>query len=488
MNREPRLIVVSNRLPVTVSTSGDNLQLEPSCGGLVTALTPALECTPASWIGWTGTDYSPEVEAAVAAFRSDYSLVPVYLTPSESELYYAGFSNRVLWPLFHDQLSLCKFDSASWAAYQQVNEKFADIITANTIPGDLVWIHDYHLMLVGAQLRRRHLGVRLAYFHHIPFASPDIFANLPASDTILRSLLRFDTVAFQTSRDRHNFIQCVRAAFGRKLTLRAMGPDLLIQFEGTFTVAKVAPVSIDAAQFTSIAVSPQVTARVEKLKSSFAGKRVLLGVDRLDYTKGIQQRLASFRLLLEKHPHLREKVVLLQLVIPSRERVPEYEALRLSIERQVAEINGTFGQPDWTPVVYLHRSVSVEELVSWYRFASVMLVTSLKDGMNLVAKEFCVCKPDDSGALVLSKFAGAAEELRVGAFLVNPNDREQLAQTYLAALNTNALDLNRRMSAMRQSVVRHDVFRWISAALDTTVETPFGVTQATAELAKEVVA
>jgi trehalose 6-phosphate synthase len=321
-------------------------------------------------------------------------------------------------------------------------------------------------MLVGDYLKRRNLGLHLAYFHHIPFPSPDIFANLPSGKALLRALLRFDRLGFQTHRDKQNFIRCVRHAFGRKPTLRHVGSNLSVHFEGTRSTVCASAASIDSRHFASLAVSPSVTARVTELEATLGKKRILLSVDRLDYTKGLLPRLSAYRILLEKHPELHRTIALLQLVIPSREQIPEYEDLRVAIERRVSEINGAFGQPDWTPVIYLHRSVSCEELVAFYRLAPVMLVTPIKDGMNLVAKEYCASRVDGSGALVLSRFAGAAHELDVGAFLVNPNDQEEVAHACLVALTTGRMELQARMSAMRRTVAKHDVWRWFAEVMD----------------------
>jgi alpha,alpha-trehalose-phosphate synthase [UDP-forming] len=463
MNRGARLVVVSNRLPITVSGVGDEVELRPSSGGLVTALVPLLDSVPATWIGWAGTHYSAEVEKSIAQLQTNYRLAPVYLTACEREKYYLGFCNQVLWPLFHDMHTLCKFDPAFWSAYQSVNEKFADKVTENATPGDLVWVHDYHLMLVGECLKQRHLGVRVAYFHHIPFPAPDIFANLPSGRTILRAMLRFDRVGFQTQRDKHNFIRCVRDAFGQKVKLRRIGSELAVQFAGSCSVIMASAASIDSRRFGLIASSPGVKARLAQLRFSCGAKRVLLGVDRLDYTKGIGQRLAAFRLMLQQHPELHGNVVLLQLIVPSREEVPQYAALRIEIERQISEINGRFGRPDWTPVVYLHNSVCAEELVALYRLAAVMLVTSLKDGMNLVAKEYCACKLDQSGVLVLSQFAGAAQELQVGALVVNPYDIEEVVHACMAALNMSSSEARTRMAAMQRAVIRHDTWQWLAS-------------------------
>jgi trehalose 6-phosphate synthase/phosphatase len=464
MNRTARLIVVSNRLPVTITCTGGEVQIQASSGGLVTALEPILESTTATWIGWTGTGYAPEVASGLAKLNTKYTLVPMYLSEMERERYYLGLANRVLWPLFHDMQTLCKFDSAFWPMYQSVNERFADEVTRIAKPGDFVWVHDYHLMLVAEHLRRRHLGIDLAYFHHIPFPAPDMFAKLPGGDAILSALLRFNRIGFQTENDKRNFIACARSLLRRKMTLHRMGPDLAVRVEGGCCVLNASAIGIDACYFQRLAKSAAVTARVRQLRASFGRRKIILGVDRLDYSKGIVERLAAFRTLLQQYPHLHGQLTLLQLVVPSREEVPEYEAMRLQIERSVAEINGTYGTPDWNPVIYLHRSVTCEELVSLYRIASVMLITSLKDGMNLVAKEYCASKMDEPGALVLSQFAGAAHELKVGAWLVNPYDVEAVVRACISALAMSDSEARSRMAAMQRVISRNNVWHWFASA------------------------
>ncbi|HWR35004.1 MAG TPA: trehalose-6-phosphate synthase [Clostridia bacterium] len=467
MRDTSRLIVVSNRLPVTVSCSGD---LRPSSGGLVTALGPLLKTIPSTWIGWTGTDYAPGIDSQLNAMdHHQRKLVPVYLTEYEKEKFYLGFANQVLWPLFHNMQTLCNFDASYWDAYQAVTEKFADAVTASAMPDDLVWVHDYHLMLLGRSLRRRRLGLRLAYFHHVPFPGPDTFATLPTGETILRAMLSFERIGFQTSGDRHNFLQCLRNAFGRRLRLLRRREELVVQFEGTSTSLLTSPIGIDSQKFATLAGSSEVAVQMQSLDSAFRGSRMMLGVDRLDYTKGVPQRLSAYKMLLEQHPELQGELVLLQLIIPSREEVPEYESLRLSVERQISEINGTFGRPRWTPIVYMHRSIPCEELVALYRSATAMLVTSLKDGMNLVAKEFCASKVDQSGVLVLSKFAGASQELCNGAVLVNPHDIAGLAQSFFTALTMSRSEVRTRMAAMQKAVMHNDIWHWCSSALGNNV-------------------
>lgn len=462
MRTASRLIVVSNRLPVTATCSGE---LQHSSGGLVAALEPLMEAIPSTWIGWTGGVHTTSVESIFARLEHSYRLVPVYLSDFEKQKYYLGYTNQVLWPLFHSLQSLCNFDETFWSAYQSVNEKFADAVTATANAGDLVWIHDYHLMLLGKSLQRRKLGVQLAYFHHIPFPAQDVFNVLPSGETILRALLSFDRIGFQTTHDRLNFIRCVRSRFGNRLRIRREGAELAVLFEGRRTTVVAAPIGVDFQRIASMAESSQVVDRTKTIETALSGIQIMLGVDRLDYTKGLPQRIAAYRTLLERHPGLHGKVALLQLIVPSREEIPEYETLKLRIEQQISEINGHFGRPGWTPIVYMHRSVPCEELLALYRCASVMLVTSVRDGMNLVAKEYCSSRPDKLGVLVLSKFAGVAEELRNGAVLVNPHDVTEMATAYLRALSMESAEVRSRMWSMQRIVMHNDVWHWFSAAI-----------------------
>lgn len=466
-----RLIVVSNRLPITVETTEH--RLNASSGGLVGALIPILDRSGGCWIGWTGTDY----DQAIAGVLSDwcatkqYSFVPIFLTAEESARYYQGFSNEIIWPLFHGLPSRCQFGLTYWNAYCTVNEKFADAIERISVDEDFIWVHDYHLMKVAESVRGRLSARRLAYFHHIPFPCPDVFETLPWRVEILRSLLSFDLVGFQTSRDRRNFIACLEHCLPG-IRVSYAGGWLEVRAEGRLTLVGTYPVSIDYDAFSESPIESSIASAIESTRNDAQDFRTIIGVDRLDYTKGIPERLAAFQRLLERSPALRGRVGLLQIVVPSREDIPEYKQLRLRIETMVSKINGEHSIPGWIPIHYFHRAVSRGELIAFYRAAHVAAVTPLRDGMNLVAKEFCASRSDERGVLVLSEFAGAAEELKPGALLVNPNDTEALASAFEMALSMEESEQRRRMRLMRSHLRNHDVFRWAESFTRTAALCP----------------
>jgi trehalose 6-phosphate synthase len=458
-----RLIVVSNRLPITVEPAERGWQVQPSCGGLVTALEPVLRDNAGVWVGWTGTEYAREVAELVQKQpMQPYTLVPVFLTPAEKACFYHGCANEIIWPLFHDLQSRCNFDPAYWEVYREANEKFADAVETVARTGDFVWVHDYHLMMLADALRDRQLRLKIGYFQHIPFPPPDIFEKLPWRTEILRGLLQFNTVGFQTVRDRRNFIDCLRRCL-RGIHVQRAGTRLLVRVGDQYTTVGAFPISIDYDEFARPAVDPEISGRAEEIQRSLGGRRIILGVDRLDYTKGIPERLLAYRKLLERYPEMQGKVTLIQVVVPSREDIPNYRELKDKIERLVSEINGEYGGPAWMPIHYLHRRLGRRELIAFYRAAHVALVTPLKDGMNLVAKEFCASRVDDAGVLVLSEFAGAATELKCGALLVNPYDAEGVASALYRAVHMSSRAQTERMQSMRRHIEQNHVFQWCKA-------------------------
>ena len=483
MNGARRLIVVSNRLPVTIEETDIGLRLQASCGGLVTALRPVLHDSLGCWVGWTGTDYAPEIADLLRGESAhDYSLVPVFLTAAEKACFYHGCSNEIVWPLFHDLQSHCNFDPTYWDVYRQVTEKFADAVQQVAHSDDFVWVHDYHLMLLADALRAREVRLRLAYFHHIPFPPPDIFEKLPWRNQILRGLLQFTTLGFQTARDRRNFVACLRRCL-RDVHVLRLGERLLVRAEGSHAVVGTFPISVDFQELATRASDPVVAAQANEIQHNINGEQIILGVDRLDYTKGIPERLVAFRVLLERYPELRGRITLVQVVVPSREEIPKYKELKLAIERQISELNGKYGTPGWVPVIYLHRCLSRPELVAFYRAADIALVTPLKDGMNLVAKEFCASRVDDGGVLILSEFAGAATELKCGALLVNPYDAEGIASALYRAFRMSDREQRVRMQRMRRFIQRHDLFRWYDSFCSQPVPLQFSAGPPAAALA-----
>lgn len=460
MSQDARLVVISNRLPFSMTQTEDGLRVERSSGGLVSALLPLFRRNGGCWIGWPGTAYSPEVDAVVGAQAEDnYSLRPVFLTDAEKECFYHGCSNEIIWPLFHDLPSKCNFDPRYWTSYRTANDKFADSACRFVDEDDFIWVHDYHLMLLANSLRSRYLRNELAYFHHIPFPTPDIFEKLPWRNEIARGLLSFDSIGFQTDRDRRNFLSCIRRIVPGSHVQKS-GDRYIVQTDGTYTSVGSYPIGIDFDWYATGALGSLVTERVRELKEDFAERRLILGIDRLDYTKGILHRLHGYRHFLRTHAEWVGRVQMLQVVVPSRESIPSYHDLREQIEQLVGEINSEFGSADWTPLRYLHRSLSHTELLAFYSCADVALVTPLKDGMNLVAKEYCATRNDNTGVLVLSEFAGAAVELACGALIVNPYDVQGVAAGVLKALTMSREEQTRRMEHMRSVIETNDIFHW----------------------------
>lgn len=466
MSRHRRLIVVSNRLPVTVTLGQHSADLRPSSGGLVTALTAVFREYSGYWVGWPGTDQLPQVEACFRHHPPEhFRMQPVYLSAEEQLRFYRGFANEIVWPLFHDLQSRCNFDPSYWEAYLSVNRRFAETIAAVAHPDDFIWVHDYHLVRTGRCLRERGVNARLAFFQHIPFPSFDIFEKMPWREELLESILQFDLVGFQTRRDRQNFITCARRML-RNLTVKREGPHLRVGYAGRWTTVGAFPISIDFTEFATPSNSVEIARRAEEIRADFAGRQIVLGVDRLDYTKGLPEKLRAFRAALERYPGLRRKVSLVQLVVPSREDVPKYHDLKLEVERLVSEINGHFTDAGWAPIHFMYRHLERDELLAYYQAADVALVTPLKDGMNLVAKEYCAAQGERAGVLVLSEFAGAAAQLKNGALLVNPNHSSKVAEATYAALNLPVDERTARMRKLRALIRRDDVHRWTAEFLE----------------------
>ncbi|HEX9670401.1 MAG TPA: trehalose-6-phosphate synthase [Thermoanaerobaculia bacterium] len=467
-----RLLVVSNRLPVVLEKAETGWSLKPGSGGLVNALAPVLSHRGGVWIGWPGLalEKGGEWEQLMAeGFRErGYELEPILLSEREVKLFYEGFANAVIWPLFHDLTGSCDFDPAYWYAYLEVNRKFADAVVEHGLPDDFIWVQDYQLIHVAEFLRPQAASRRIGFFLHIPFPPLDIFLKLPWRGQVLAALLAYDLLGFQTPRDKRNFLHCLKHLLPEVRTVHGGAADKVRVGERTVRVGAF-PIGIDYASFEEMALSDEVERRMEDLRRRIGPYDLVVGVDRLDYTKGLPERLLAFRNALERYPDLREKARLMQFVVPSREGVAEYQALKAKIERLVGEINGEYSTAGWVPVHYYYRHLPRRDLVALYRLARVGFVTSLKDGMNLVAKEFCACQVDGHGALVLSEFAGAAAQLQVGALLVNPHDIEGMADALHYALHMPADERLRRMRAMQEILRQQDIFWWVDVYLKTAL-------------------
>jgi len=453
-------VIVANRLPVDRVTEPDgSSHWRRSPGGLVTALEPVMQKTGGAWVGWSGTPGEP-----IEAFdEADLRLVAVGLSEDEVRDYYEGFSNATLWPLYHDVIAPPEFHRTWWDAYVRVNRRFAEAAAEQASDGAVVWVQDYQLQLVPGMLRQRRPDLRIGFFNHIPFPGYEIYAQLPWRRQIVEGLLGADLIGFQGTADATNFLRACRRAAG--LTTR--GSTIRIDQAGADRTVRVGafPISIDSAGFERIARQPEVRGRAREIREALGNPEVLLlGVDRLDYTKGISHRLKAYGELLSDGRLTSPAAKLVLVASPSRERVEQYRALRDEVEVTVGRINGEFGEVGSAPVHYLHQSYPPEEMAALFLAADVMLVTSLRDGMNLVAKEYVACRYDETGALVLSEFTGAADEL-TSAFLVNPHDIAGLKDAILRASHISPGEARRRMRALRRRVLDYDISRWADTFL-----------------------
>ena len=455
------MILVSNRLPTNIEPGPDGPVLKPSSGGLVTALKPLFKARKGYWIGWLGEGDGEEAEELLAASAADSAcqLIPVALTAGERKGFYTGFSNEIVWPLFHDLQARCNFDPSYWKAYVSVNRKFAEATARVARHDSVVWVHDYHLMLVGEYLRGQGMRSRVGFFLHIPFPPVDIFEKLPWRTQILRALFRFDVIGFQTPRDQRNFLGCVRR-FLPDVDLQRNDSEVRACSEGRVTMIRSFPIGIDFDEFNTHAQRPEIAGRVAEVREDMRGRQIILGVDRLDYTKGLPERLRAFQHLFATYKNLRRQVSLVQIVVPSRESIPKYRELKLETEMLISQINGQFGDPGWMPIHYIHRSVERPELIALYRAADIALITPIKDGMNLVSKEFCASQVEQRGVLILSEFAGSAEQLNNGAILVNPYDFGAVAEALHLAFRMEPGERTQRMRKLRRRVRNANVFRW----------------------------
>jgi trehalose 6-phosphate synthase len=454
-----RVVVVANRLPVVRTPKG----WRPASGGLVAALRPVLEASGGGWVGWSGSRETPP--GHIGGLTLDLMAVP--LSPRLVADYYHGFSNQTMWPLLHDLVHQPVIERSWWDAYRRANDSFATAAHEGSLRlGDdpkVFWVHDYHLMLVPDLIRRMNAGSRILYFLHTPFPAPELFARLPWRADLLRGLLGSDVVAFHTDLYRENFLRACRYLVPES---RLAGDRILLP-GGRSVRSATHPISVDAAALAAAAAHPQVLRETGRLRDQLGPRTVMLGVDRLDYTKGILQRLRALELLLDRRTDLRGNITLVQIAEPSRNEEPKYRQIRVEVEQAVGRVNGRFTEPGRAvPVRYMYRTMSLRRLLSYYSVADVAVVTPLKDGMNLVAKEYVVCQAatGGNGILILSEFAGASQEL-TGAVPCNPFDEEGLSQVMEDALSMADQERRDRIRSMADQVASHDVFAWARSAL-----------------------
>jgi trehalose 6-phosphate synthase/phosphatase len=455
-----RVLIVANRLPITVRTTDAGVEVQKSPGGLSTGLLRPHEQSGGLWIGWSGAseEFTPAQQAELDTQLAEMRLVAVPLSADQVARYYEGFSNGVLWPLFHYLLNQMPLHVRDWDSYLEVNQRFAEVVAQHYQAGDLIWVHDYQLLLVPELLRRQLPDARIGFFLHIPFPSEELFRALPERDLLLRGLMGADLVGFHTPAYLRHFAASLTQILGLTVEIdRVQVADREVRL-GVF------PMGIDAETFGKLARDPTVESEAAALRGDGSVK-LLVGVDRLDYTKGIPHRLLAYESLLQAHPELRERVRLVQVAVPSRTGVEAYQEFRALVDGMVGRINGDFGTSRWVPVHYIYRGLSEPELVALYRAADVMLVTPLRDGMNLVAKEFVASRTDGDGVLVLSEFAGASWELPE-AVQVNPYDVEGTAESYYRALTMEPEERRSRLAPLKARVETYDVHRWVATFLD----------------------
>jgi trehalose 6-phosphate synthase/phosphatase len=449
-------------LPVKIAYSDGKMVYQSSEGGLATGLSSVFTTYESLWIGWAGAEIKDAEKASVEDNLSSMNLHPVFLDKCEIANFYEGFSNEVLWPLFHYFPANCVYDHKYWETYRDVNRKFADKILKHATEDDIIWVHDYQLMLVPQMLRESLPNIRIGYFQHIPFPSLEVYRALPWRAEILAGLLGADTIGFQTEEDKQNFLHSANSI----LKVDRFGDELM---PGDRTVkAEAFPISIDYAKFRELAVEDATKIQVQKLKKSIHTK-LALSIDRLDYSKGIIQRLKAYARFLDQHPEWHEKVTLFHLVVPSRDNVRNYRELKEEMNKLISDINGKFSTVGWEPITHFYRAVNPNLLSALYKTADLALVTPLRDGMNLVSKEYVASKIDGNGVLLLSETAGAAKEL-TEALILNPNDIESYADKIFEGLTMADAEKKRRMLKMQQIIEKANIFHWAERFVDTLTD------------------
>ncbi|HVX41800.1 MAG TPA: trehalose-6-phosphate synthase [Gemmatimonadaceae bacterium] len=461
---QPRLITVSNRLPITVSAGSGGFTVQQSAGGLATGLRGPHQQSEGIWIGWPGeiSNLEPERRAELDAKLDARGLYPVEISKDEQRVFYEDISNSVLWPICHDRLDQLPLRVEGWNVYERVNERFADAVVAHYRPGDLIWVHDYHLLRLPLLLRKRLPDARIGFFLHIPFPNPEIFFALSTRSWLVEGMLGADVIGFHTRRWRGHFTAALRRLFHVE-----MEADATVSWRHRRVALGVFPMGIDAAELAVQAGDQRVSAKRLEFRAGIT--KLLVGIDRLDYSKGIPRRLLAFERLLREHPEWRERVQLIQVAVPSRGNVGAYRKARAEVDGLVGRINGDLSTPTWSPIRYLYRSVPPTTLLALYRAADVMVVTPVRDGMNLVCKEFVASRVDGDGVLILSEFAGAADEL-TDALVVNPYDVDGVADALSQALTMPGHERRRRMTALRAQTLEHDVHQWADRFLATLQE------------------
>ncbi|MFN3891233.1 MAG: alpha,alpha-trehalose-phosphate synthase (UDP-forming) [Beijerinckiaceae bacterium] len=456
-----RLVVVSNRVSIPDPAA------KTAAGGLAVALCEALEQHKGLWFGWSGkTSPNPSLKPAMLQ-RGAVQYALMDLTSTDKQEYYAGFANRALWPTMHYRIGLSEFSRADYAGYLRVNRRFAQALASLVEPSDHIWVHDYHLLPLAAELRALGVGNRIGYFHHIPWPAPEVLNTLPGSSDLLRAMMEYDLIGLQTDRDADNLKRNLVQELGAVLQ-----GETGVRLDGRSAVIKGFPIGIDVESFQKAASRGHLQKLVRQTVASLTSRNLVMSVDRLDYSKGIPERMEAFERFLLANPDQRNRVTFLQIAPVSRSEVPEYAMLSRQVNETIGRVNGSYGEPGWVPIHYVTNSYPRSVLAGLFRVARVGLVTPLRDGMNLVAKEFVAAQdPEDPGVLVLSKFAGAALQLRQ-ALIVNPNDKFEVADAIRTALNMSREERIARWGAMMDTIRRQDVRWWSSTYLKELTGVP----------------
>ncbi|POY37366.1 bifunctional alpha,alpha-trehalose-phosphate synthase (UDP-forming)/trehalose-phosphatase [Solitalea longa] len=459
MNRA-KTIIVSNRLPVKIVFNGEQMIYQSSEGGLATGLGSIYKDGDNIWIGWPGAIINEETkQEKIADDLTDRNLSPIFLTEEEYNKYYEGFSNETLWPLFHYFPSYANYSDENWNMYKAVNQKFADAVLEVLKNDDQIWVHDYQLMLVPQMIRAKARNAKIGFFLHIPFPSYEVFRLLPWRDELLKGLVGADLLGFHTYDDSKYFINSCQRILG----LTTNSNQLFIHDKPI--IADAFPISIDFDKFNSLANDPLQKPHEENIVKRKGKAKLMISVDRLDYSKGLINRLKAFDKLLEQNPQYIEKVVFVQLVVPSRDTVKQYADLKEEVDKMVSNINSKYSTLEWVPIHYFYRSFSIDLLAALYKTADIALVTPMRDGMNLVSKEYVACKTDETGVLILSEMAGASKELN-DALVINPNDSNKFVKALVHALEMPVDEQRQRMRSMREIVSRFNIHHWVKVFMN----------------------
>ncbi len=456
-----KTIIVSNRLPVKIVEENGELSFSRSEGGLATGLGSIYQEGENVWIGWPGLEINDqEQQQEVTAGLKKLKLMPVFLDQEEISEYYEGFSNEILWPIFHYYASTySNYQQSNWDFYQSVNQKFKEAVLAIAQPGDTIWIHDYQLLLLPGMIRAEQPDLTIGFFQHIPFPSYEMFRLIPWRAELLEGMLGADLIGFHTYDDVQHFLN----AAARILPYNSSSN--IVTVGDRPVVAEAFPMGIDDKKYAELPQQEDVKKEIAHLHDTFKNIKLILSVDRLDYSKGILQRLKAFELLLESYPEYLEKIVLYMIVVPSRDTVPQYKELRDKIDNRVGNINSLYRTLDWTPILYFYRSFPITTLSALYHTANIGLVTPMRDGMNLVSKEYVASRTQNTGVLILSEMAGASKEL-VEALTVNPNNIGDITRAIVTALNMPLDEQRQRMEQMRQEVSQFNVYHWVKIYME----------------------